>query len=181
MSTFYKLFIPWLILWPIFLLPPLALGQADRGETVIPNLRLLSLKSGYIFEGTVTAVERVPAAGPHNVATTRISFHVDRGIRGVSTGRMLVIREWAGLWSAGERYRTGERVLLFLYAPSKLGLTSPVAGALGRLAISSQGTVVLPPGDLQTFPDNPIRGQRLYDQRGLSSRDVARAIRRAEE
>src|SRR5215469_13463488 len=40
-----------------------------------------------------------------------------------------------GCGRPGERYRTGERVFLFLYPASKLGLTSPVAGATGRWAV----------------------------------------------
>jgi hypothetical protein len=56
-----------------------------------------------------------------------------------------VVREWAGLWEAGERYRAGERVLLYLYPPSKLGLTSPVGGRLGRYQIGHDGLVTLDP------------------------------------
>ncbi|MGA7930571.1 MAG: hypothetical protein WCA20_31815 [Candidatus Sulfotelmatobacter sp.] len=60
-------------------------------------------------------------------------------MRGTSPGQSLTIQEWAGLWTSGERDRVGERVLLFLYSPSKSGLTSPVAGAMGRFAMDSQG------------------------------------------
>ncbi|MGA8618051.1 MAG: hypothetical protein WB660_05965 [Candidatus Sulfotelmatobacter sp.] len=66
-------------------------------------------------------------------------------MRGASIGEKLTIHEWAGLWTRGERYRVGERVLLFLYSPSRLGLTSPVAGAIGRFAIDSEGKIVLAP------------------------------------
>jgi len=64
-------------------------------------------------------------------------------MRGAAPGQSLTIHEWAGLWSSGERYRVGERVLLFLYSPGKLGLTSPVAGAMGRFAIDSRGRIVI--------------------------------------
>jgi len=45
------------------------------------------------------------------------------------------------LWSFGLRYRRGERALLFLYPPSRLGLTSWVGGPLGRFAVDSTGSV----------------------------------------
>ena len=93
-----------------------------------PSLRQLTRDSGYIFAGRVSAIERVPAASNPEGAAVRITFQVEQGIRGVRTGQTLVIREWVGLWEQGERYRLGERVLLFLYRPSQLGLTSPVAG-----------------------------------------------------
>jgi len=94
----------------------------------MPSLRQMTRDSGYIFEGKVTGIERVADSLTADVSTVRITFQVEQGIRGVRTGQTLVIREWVGLWEQGERYRLGERVLLFLYRPSQLGLTSPVAG-----------------------------------------------------
>ncbi|GAC1428679.1 MAG: hypothetical protein NVS1B11_11280 [Terriglobales bacterium] len=44
-----------------------------------------------------------------------------------------------------DRYFVGERLLLFLYPPSKLGLTSPVGGSLGRFNLDSAGNVALRP------------------------------------
>jgi hypothetical protein len=109
--------------------------------------------SGYIFAGTVKAVEQVAPRG-NGVATVQINFHVDQGMRGVRTGQTLVIREWAGLWQSGERYRPGERVLLFLYPPSKLGLTSPVRGPMGRFRIGPDGQIIVGPGRIG-FPARP--------------------------
>ena len=110
----------------------------------LPHPRPLTRSSGYIFAGTVKSVERAAAKG-HDVATVLINFHVDQAMRGVQAGQTLAIREWAGLWESGERYRKGEQVLLFLYPPSKLGLTSPVGGALGRFPIGRDGQVALYP------------------------------------
>ena len=64
-------------------------------------------------------------------------------MRGTRAGEILSIREWAGLWNSGDRYRPGERFLLFLYSPSRLGLTSPVGGQSGRFAVDSGGSVIL--------------------------------------
>ena len=114
-------------LWTSLLLCcPLALGA---GKTT-PTLRELAQKSGYIFAGTVMAVERVHTA-PGEVATVLISFRVDQAIRNVQAKQILTVREWAGLWESGERYRIGDRVVLFLYRASKLGLTSTVSGPFG--------------------------------------------------
>ena len=117
----------------------------------LPHGHPLTLNSGYIFAGTVRSVEQMAPRTP-GVATVQINFHIDEAIRGVRTGQMLAIREWAGLWNSGERYRPGERVLLFLYPPSKLGLTSPVGGAMGRFAVGPRGRVRLPPGRIGLLP-----------------------------
>lgn len=106
------------------------------------TLRQLTSSAGYIFVGRVKSVQYIPASSGH-VATMKIRFQVDQGLRGVHSGSVLTIRQWAGLWDAGDRYRTGERLLLFLYRPSKLGLTSPVGGAPGRFALDHNGQVLL--------------------------------------
>jgi hypothetical protein len=108
----------------------------------------MNRNSGYVFDGTVLSVERLAEMGPDSVPTVQITFRVERAIPGTRRGQVLTIREWAGLWNSGERYRTGERLLLFLYSPSKLGLTSPVGGPLGRFDVDSRGNVVLENGRL---------------------------------
>jgi len=116
------------------------------GIRISPVRYSLNLRSGYVFSGTVKAVERVAPRTDGGVAVMRITFHVDQGLRGARTGETLVIREWAGLWQAGERYQLGERVMLFLYPLSKLGLTSPVGGSSGRFDVDSGGQVTVEPG-----------------------------------
>lgn len=129
------------------LAPAVQPSRSETSKTDLPTrlkLRPVVLSSGYIFAGTVLSVQRVSPKS-NGVATVQISFHVDQAMRGVQAGQTLVIHEWAGLWEPGERYRKGERVLLFLYPPSKLGLTSPVGGALGRFPIGRDGQVALDP------------------------------------
>jgi hypothetical protein len=106
------------------------------------TLRQLTSNAEYIFVGRVKSVQYIPARSGR-VATMRIRFQVEQGLRGVRSRSVLTIRQWAGLWDAGERYRTGERLLLFLYRPSKLGLTSPVGGARGRFTLDRNGQVLL--------------------------------------
>jgi hypothetical protein len=107
--------------------------------------------------------------------STNVTFLVERAMRGTSPGRSLTIREWAGLWTSGERYRVGERVLLFLYSPSKLGLTSPVAGALGRFAMDSEGRIVLSPWHAAALADDPILGGKTV----IPYADFIQAMRRS--
>src|SRR6266568_4925315 len=113
-----------------------------------PSLRQMTRDSGYIFAGKVTGIERVADSLTADVSTVRITFQVEQGIRGVRTGQTLVIREWVGLWEQGERYRLGERVLLLLYRPSQLGLTSPVAGPWVVLQLIGTGKSTCDPSRL---------------------------------
>ena len=98
-------------------------------------------RSGYVFAGTVRSIEPIKPRNPGSVAVMRITFHVDQGYRGVRTGQTFSIHEWAGLWESGEHYRRGERVMLFLYPPSRLGLTSPVPN--GRFPVDSGGRILV--------------------------------------
>jgi len=114
--------------------------------------------AGIIFSGRVTAVGRAPSFPGQARPSTSVTFQVERATRGTAAGRRLTIHEWAGLWSSGERYRVGERVLLFLYSPSKLGLTSPVDGGMGRFAMDSQGRVALSARHAAALADDRILG-----------------------
>lgn len=118
-----------------------AAGAVNRPGLQVPQptLRRMIRDSARIFAGTVTGVERLQT-GP-GIPTTRVTFRIDEAIRGVRKGQIIQIKEWAGLWQAGERYRAGERVILFLHPESKLGLTSPVAGVMGRWSIRRDGKV----------------------------------------
>jgi hypothetical protein len=108
-----------------------------------------------------------------------VTFRVEQAIRGVQAGQTLMIRQWAGLSQAGQGYRVGDRVLLFLYPPSRLGLTSPVAGPMGRLNLDHSGQLLLDqvkntplwatPGALTPRPPGTI---------SISPRDLAHVLRR---
>jgi hypothetical protein len=162
-----------------FVLCLFSLPATAQNFGAVPSLRQLTRDSGYIFAGKVSAIGREPASSNPAGAAVRVTFEVEQGIRGVRTGQTLVIREWSGLWEQGERYRPGERVLLFLYRPSKLGLTSPVAGALGRFAVDKSGQINLQ-GRIASLDSDPVR-VRLRGKTGVSSRVFARAIRQMVE
>lgn len=117
-------------------------GKGPVAMPVTSPLAQITRAAGTIFSGRVTAVVPLAASGAQSVKTIAITFHVEHAIRGVSVGEDLTIHEWMGLWTSGERYRVGERVLLFLFPPSKLGLTSPVGGPMGRFAVDASGHIL---------------------------------------
>jgi len=106
-----------------------------------------------------------------------VTFHIESGLRGATAGRNLTINEWIGLWSSGQRYAVGERVLLFLYPKCKLGLTSCVGGPLGRFEIDRTGRVTLTAQQLSAFRKDPVVGGKSRAR--LS--DFALAVRHAGE
>jgi hypothetical protein len=131
--------------------------------------------AGIIFSGRVTSVGRAPSFPGQARASTTLTFQVEHAIRGASPGKNLTIHEWAGLWTSGERYRVGEHVLLFLYTPGKLGLTSPVAGAMGRFAMDSQGRIVLSARLVAALAHDPVLGGKTM----VPYADFIQAIRRS--
>jgi hypothetical protein len=111
------------------------------------------------------------------VETVAITFHIENAIRGATPGEDLTISQWIGLWAGGQRYRVGEHVLLFLYPPSKLGLTSCVAGGMGRFNVDQWGRVLLSAQHLLAFRADPVLGGKSR----LPFSDFALAVRRASE
>jgi hypothetical protein len=131
--------------------------------------------AGIIFSGQVTSIVRLPSSSEQDPASTTVTFQVEYALRGTATGQNLTIHEWAGLWPRGERYRVGERVLLFLYPPGKLGLTSPVAGPMGRFGMDFQGRVLMGVQHIQTLAADPILGGKT----AVPFTDFALAVRRS--
>lgn len=138
---------------------------------------LIARAAGMIFSGTVTAIKLHPANRGQSVETVAITFHIENALRGATPGSRLTILQWIGLWSSGQRYRVGERVLLFLYPRSKLGLTSCVAGPMGRFIIDRSGRILLSAQQFSAFRANSVLGGK---SRARFS-DFALAVRRASE
>jgi hypothetical protein len=133
--------------------------------------------AGTIFSGTVTAITRHPATRGQAVETVAITFHIDRAIRGATPGTDVTVSQWMGLWSSGQRYRVGERVLLFLYPPSKLGLTSSVGSEIGRFSVDPLGRVLLSAQQLSAFRTDPV----LAGKSRVNFSDIALAVQRTAE
>lgn len=175
--------------------PPVASDRVDERRPIllpnpirpVPEFRLfhpgpialpeMVRSAGLIFSGTVTRIERQPATPGQSVETVKITFRVENAFRGTTPGDTLTISQWIGLWSSGQRYRVGEHVIVFLYPPSKLGLTSVVAGSLGRFQFDSWGHILLSPQQLSALQKDPVLGGKSR----LRFSDFALAVRRASE
>jgi hypothetical protein len=169
--------------------------QSDQviAERVLgPQWRQLSRRAGMIFVGTVVApsmhsvTDGTVAAGTISMGTiaaettpgtappVRFSFHVDEAIAGVERGQVLTIREWAGALARQRPMRLGERFLIFLYPPSRLGLTSPVGGSLGQVALDASGKNIS--NDSAPLGNTP---ERRHISVNISVLQLERAIRGA--
>lgn len=153
---------------------PFLPGLRERSQGGFPEM---VRAAGMIFSATVKKVERCPANAGQAVETVAITLHVEQAIRGATAGEDLTISQWIGLWSSGQRYRIGERVMLFLYPKSKLGLTSCVAGALGRFQLDGAGRVLISAHQLGMLRKDPAVGGRSRVGVG----DFALAVRHADE
>jgi hypothetical protein len=142
---------------PVWIPPPNLPRQypVDPGTSI---LQQLVRTAGIIFSGRVTSVGGAASSVEPDHASTAITFQVEHALRGTAPNQTLTIHEWTGLWNRGERYRVGERLLIFLYSPGKLGLTSSVAGALGRFALNAQGEIVMNPQQIGILATDPILG-----------------------
>jgi hypothetical protein len=155
--------------------------QSDRviAERVLgPQWKQLSRRAGMIFAGTV--LTPATAIAPTQTATTlravpgptpavEVTFRVDEAIAGVERGQILTIHEWTGAWSMHRPMRQGQHILLFLYPPSRLGLTSPVGGSLGQVDLDSSGRNV----------SEATHAPSQIDAATVSVVQLERAIRRA--
>lgn len=139
-----------------FLSSFVAAQQSDEviAERVLgPQWKQLSRRAGMIFAGTVltagaqagtsqTVTNQTAATdrlAPGTTPAVQLSFHVDEAIAGVERGQVLTIHEWAGAWSMHRPMSKGQHFLIFLYPLSRLGLTSPVGGSLGQVALDASG------------------------------------------
>ena len=126
------------------------------------------------------------------VPVIELTFRVDRPIAGVEMGQVLTIHEWTGAWSLQRPMRRGEHILIFLYPPSRLGLTSPVGGWRGQIELDASGQNVPEPEPAPAaLPDRNDRPPVLSPTASAAARKTAstsiyviqleRAIRTARE
>jgi hypothetical protein len=145
----FRIALACLTLCPLFSFTAAASDQSAAERVLGLQWRQLSRRAGMIFTGTVLSTgPRLAQAATSSGAPSKlhlggdsveIRFRIDRPIAGVESGQTLTIREWIGASSRQPALRSGERVLLFLYPPSRLGLTSPVGGAQGQIRLDSTG------------------------------------------
>ena len=187
----------------IWLPSPAAAGEAlqlatssdqSAAEAVLgPHWKQLSRRAGMIFSGTVLST---PASArtrtDYAVPAVELSFQVDRAIAGVKAGQILTIHEWAGALSNLRPLRRGDRVLLLLYPPSRLGLTSPVGGSQGQIRLDGTGQNIVDskaavpalkakPGSMgnNQAPMSTVSAHGLAGVRSITLTQLERAIRAA--
>jgi hypothetical protein len=118
-----------------------------------PQWKQLSRRSEMIFTATVvapnapSAAKQIPKLQPAAIdhlapAQIEIRFQVDEPIAGVQRGQIVTVHEWSGAASRHRPLAPGDRILLFLYPPSRLGLTSPVGGSRGLFGLDSTGKIL---------------------------------------
>jgi hypothetical protein len=71
-------------------------------------------------------------------------------------------------------------MMLFLYAPSALGLTSPVGGPAGRMLVDQNGRILLTLAQQQSLQASRAPA-RIDNGRHVPLRDFVHAIRRMGE
>lgn len=125
-----------------------AAQQADEivaARVLGPQWKQISRRAGMIFAGTVLSTAsqgeatQATGAAPGPIPTIQLTFRVDEAIAGVEPGQTVTILEWAGAWNMQHPMTQGEHILMFLYPPSRLGLTSPVGGSRGQIALDQTG------------------------------------------
>ena len=141
-----------------------------------------------IFAGTVlttaTSVARTQTAAsdrtlPGATPAVQLSFRVDEAIAGVERGQVLTIHEWAGAWSMHRPMSKGQHILIFLYPLSRLGLTSPVGGSVGQVALDPSGKNVVERNSAAIGAQNTSSAQFRVPVAKASVSQLERAIRSA--
>jgi hypothetical protein len=167
-----------LIFYPLSAFAAGPSDQASAERVLGPQWKHLARRAGMIFTGTVLSTgPRLTQTKAWSGAPSKLGlggdfvefhFRIDRSFAGVESGQILTIREWTGASSRQPAPRSGERFLLFLYLPSRLGLTSPVGGARGQIRLDSTGQSIADSA-LSARP-NP---ESQHDQHSPASRDVS--------
>jgi hypothetical protein len=141
--------------WLLFTLA--AFGQwAAPEETLGDALRSLASRADVVFVGRVAAI-RHEASVAGSAGSMAIDFRVEQTLAG-TVGRTYTLHEWRGLWPAGQRrYWTGERVAIFVHAPDKDGLSSPVDGMEGVLPVVQQDATGEPLADVGRLAARLVR------------------------
>jgi hypothetical protein len=131
---------------------------ATPDVTVGAALRNLASRSGVAFVGRITEINR-------GTGVVEVVFRVEKPLLG-DLGATYTLREWAGLWAAGQyRYSVGERVAIFLHAPGKAGLSSPVDGMEGILPVVQESADSEPLVDIRRLATRVQRkvGEPIVD------------------
>ena len=104
-------------------------------QTVEEALHQMSDSAGVIFVGEVTAI-RSRSGENGSSGIVEVDFRIDQAVRNCTPNTTYTLREWAGLWAAGDqRYRPGQHLLMLLHSPGSSGISSPVGGMTGAIPV----------------------------------------------
>jgi hypothetical protein len=136
----------------------------------------LTQAAGTIVHGRIVAVQQGTHPDYPNVAVVNVTVQVLRNIRGADA-QQITFRQWVqpirqlGVAKAPARkmrvaagYTVGQDLVLFLYPPSRYGLTSPVGADQGKFAVlrDASGTHVRNnAGNAVVFGDLQTSARRL--------------------
>lgn len=141
----------------------------DAPASTEEALHTMEQQAAVIFAGQVIAVRRLSGASGAT-GVVEIEFAVDDAVRGVS-GNTYTLREWAGMWAAGDQpLRAGQHYLMLLHAPSAAGLSSPVGGMDGAIPIRGGAEE---PAVQARAASAPVDA-RMVDLRWIATRAVRR-------
>jgi hypothetical protein len=106
---------------------------------VLPvNLTYLARRADIIVQGRVTEVRYESLPGYSNIPTVEVTLNVENMVRGPAGGtytfREILLGPQAKTGKQG--YLVGQRLFLFLPAPSQYGLSSPIGIEQGRFRIA---------------------------------------------
>ncbi|QHN02275.1 hypothetical protein FTO74_01970 [Granulicella sp. WH15] len=133
----------------------------------------MAAQAAVIFAGHVISIDRADAAGYVDV-----QFRIDEAVRGCPRTGFYILREWAGLWTGGvERYKVGQRLLMLLHARGPSGLSSPVNGLDGAIALLPGGVAPLARGTGKAPADTATQTpEPLVDLRWVSARTLRATV-----
>lgn len=103
------------------------------------NLAYLARRADIILQGQIVSVRHKSLPGYPNVPIVEVTLNVERSLRGIA-GKTYTFREvYLGLRMNDGKgtYRKGQRLFLFLPAPSQYGLSSPIGIGQGRFHIAA--------------------------------------------
>jgi hypothetical protein len=135
-------------------------AQAQQAPPATAEAVLVEMAShaGVIFAGQVLQITHADQNG-----YVEIKFQVSVAVRGCSSDRPYILREWAGLWSGGQqRYEVGQRLLMVLTAPGKSGLSAPVNGTDGVIPVLANAQPALMQGANPAPADTGVSQQEAF-------------------
>lgn len=179
----------------------LGLAVTVRATTVRSvNLKDMVHLADRIFLGHCVELQQVRDSGI-GIPVVEYTFYVERGIKGVRTGQTVVFRQLQSSRVSRfgvpgmPHFASGQQILLFLYADSRLGLTSPVGleqgifhqermpdGEMGL--VNQQRNVNLKTGwDLDQMQESGLsqaQAQRLQKSEPIPLREFQAMVERVE-